>query len=60
MRLECQQGKLKSYVADVPICLLERRFLQQWAQVNTPQSHGEIRAELVHAPGKGIAMHHQK
>lgn len=61
VRLECQHGKLKSYVADIPICLLEREFfLQQWLRLIFPKSHNEIKAELVHAPGKGIAMHHHK
>lgn len=55
MDREGQTGKLKSYVADIPIKLWGRDLLQQWGmQINIPTSQGtaneESQCEMVDAP----------
>lgn len=51
---ESQIGKLKPFMADIPISLWGKELLQQWSnQINIPAiaeiAHDEIRGELVGA-----------
>lgn len=58
---EGQTGKLRHYVADIPINLWGRDLLQHWGTENNipaiPETaNGVIRGEMLDAPGEGINM----